>query len=167
MKKILGVFVICFLLLSGVALAKQEKARVNAEMHRSTVAGFVGTLLDVADQDKGIGEEVRVIAQEQNQSMEAIAEKIEKIENRGAIRTFLIGTDYKNVGALRSEMVHTRNRIEQLNRLRERTENEASEQALQEQIQNMEQEQTRIEEFLQENENKFSLFGWFVKLFIK
>ena len=167
MKKTLAVFVICLLLVAGVALAKSDKARVNGEQHRSTVANFVHELLDVADREGGIGEEVRVIAQEQEQSTGGIAEKIEKIENRGKIRTFLIGTDYKNVGALRSEMVHTRNRIEQLNRTMEKVQNETSEQALQEQIQTMEQEQTRIEEFLQENESKFSLFGWFVKLFVK
>ncbi len=36
-----------------------------------------------------------------------------------------------------------------------------------EQLQSLTQAQTKLEDFLKANENKFSLFGWFVKLFNK
>jgi len=163
-------FLLCFsFVLANKSIAKSENAGgVNGEKHRSTVANFVQTLLNVADREQGgIGEQVRVIAQEQEQSKEKTADQIESIQERNNIKTFLIGTNYKNVGALRSEMVQVRNRIEKLTRLMEQAENQEDKTALQEQIQIMEQEATNIEAFLKANEDKFSLFGWVVKLFNK
>jgi len=143
-----------------------KSENTNGELHRSIVANFVQTLLRVASrQEGGIGEQVRVVAQEQNQNREKTADQIESIEKRNKIKTILIGTNYKNVGALRSEMVQTRNRLEKLNRLMEQTTNAADKTELQNQIQTLEQEQAKIETLLKKAEGKFSLFGWLVKLF--
>jgi len=138
------------------------------EEHRSMVADFVQKLQDIADNQKGgIGEQVRLIAQEQNQVREKIADEIESIQERNKIKTFLFGSNYKNLGALRSEMVQTRNRLEKLTGLMEDATTEADKAELQLQIQTMEQERLRIENFIEDNESKFSLFGWLVKLFNK
>ena len=75
-----------------------------------------------------------------------------------------MGTDYENLGTLRSEVVQTRNRLEQLDRLMENVQNEGDKTELQNQIQTLEQEQTRIESFIKAQEGKFSLFGWLAKL---
>jgi len=166
--------IIAFLVLAitvgfSVVLAKaQDVKQVNGAEHRSTVATFVQTLINVADREQGgIGEEVRVIAQAQNDTKDKVADGIDKINNRSKIKTFLIGTDYKTVGQLRSEMVKTRNQIDQLKRLLDKTTSEENKTVLQGQIQTLEREQQKIENFLKANESKFSLFGWFVKLFIK
>jgi len=144
-----------------------EKGQLNAEAHRSTVANFVQSLLQVANREGGIGQQVRVIAQQQNDAKEKVVSAIGEIQNRSKIKTFLIGTDYKNIGALRSEMVQTRNRLDQLNRLIESATNEVDKTELQNQITTLGQEQQKINDFLKANESKFSLFGWFVKLFNK
>lgn len=159
--------------LTGFVLAKSDNAQkgdnediVSSEQHRSVTADFVQNLLKVASRSEGgIGKQVRAIAQEQGQNEEKTADQIDAVQKRNKIKTFLIGTDYKNVGALRSEMVQTRNRVEKLKRLMEQTTNEADKAALQTQITAMEIEQTNTETFLQTNESKFSLFGWVRKLF--
>ena len=148
---------------------QQEQGRVrgqtNAQQHRSVVANFVQSLVHIADREPGgIGEQVRTIAQQQNQSASTTVQAMERVENRNRIRTFLFGSDYKNLGALRSEMVQTRNRLEQLNRVMANIENEEDMVQLQNQIQEMEQEQLRIENFIREQEGKFSFFGWLSKL---
>ena len=146
--------------------ATNSKGQINAAEHRSVVANFVQGLLKVADREKGgIGEQVRVIAQQQNQSDATATEAINKIQNRSKIKTFLIGSDYKNLGALRSEVVHTRNRLDQLNRLLPTVQNASDTVEIQNQIQTLEQEQTKIENFIKTQEGKFSLFGWLFKLF--
>ncbi len=150
-----------------ISADNNNKGQLNAETHRSEVANFVQSLLQVADREGGIGEQVRVIAQQQNDSEAATTQAIEKVQTRSKIKTFLIGSDYKNLGALRSEMVKTRNRIEQLNRLMENIQNEGDKTELQNQIQTLEQEQTNIENFIKAQEGKFSLFGWLLKLFNK
>jgi len=156
---------LCF----SVAFAKaQNEKQINGAEHRSTVATFVQTLLNVAEREQGgIGEQVRAVAQQQNESKDKVADAIDKIQNRSKVKTFLIGTDYKNIGQLRSEMVKTKNQIDQLERLLDQTTSEESKTALQEQIQTLKQEQQNINDFLKANESKFSLFGWFVKLFNK
>jgi len=144
---------------------KIQAGQVNAEKHRSTVANFVQTILKTASgTEAAIGQQVRVIAQQQNYSGTTAAEAIEKIQSRNKIKTFLIGSDYKNLGALRSEVVQTRNRIEQLNRTIQSATDTTE---IQTQIQALEQEQTKIESFIKEQESKFSLFGWLLKMFNK
>jgi hypothetical protein len=159
--------------LSSFAFAKADNAQTGdnknqAEEHRSTVSDFVQELQGVADNQKGgIGEQVRLIAQEQNEVKEKIADQIESIQERNKIKTFLFGSNYKNLGALRSEMVQTRNRLEKLIGIMEQTTSQADKTELQNQIQTMEQERLNIENFVKTNESKFSLFGWLVKLFNK
>ena len=143
----------------------ENKKQDNAEVHRSAVANFVQSLLSVADREGGIGQEVKVIAQQQNDMKDRAADLIYAVENRNKVKTFFIGTSYRNVGELRSQMVQTRNQTEQLKRLMEKTTNDQDKTELQNQIQTMEQEQARINDFITQNENKFSLFGWAVKLF--
>ncbi|MEK7555590.1 MAG: hypothetical protein AAB516_02095 [Patescibacteria group bacterium] len=152
-----------------VAFAKvQNTKQVNGVEHQSAVSTFVQTLLNVADEEqKGIGEQVRVVAQLQNETKDKMADGIDKIQNRSKIKTFLIGTDYKNIGQLRSEMVKTGNQIDWLKRLIDKATSEESKTTLQGQVQALEQEQQKIEDFFKANESKFSLFGWFVKLFNK
>ncbi len=161
-----AVFVFCF----SVALAKgqeQNAGQINAAEHQSAVSTFVKSILKVADKESGIGKEVKAIAKEQDEAKAKVAEEINKIQNRNKIKTFFIGTDYKNAGQLRSEMVKTRNRLEQLNKLMEKAKSAANKTTLQAQIQTLEQERTKIDDFLKANEGKFSLFGWLVKLFNK
>ena len=143
----------------------KNKGQITAQEHRNVVANFVQSLLNVADREGGIGEQVRLIAQQQNQATENTVQAMEQVQNRSKIKIFLIGSDYKNLGALRSEMVQTRNRLEQLNKLMENIQNEGDKTELQNQIQTLEQEQTNIENFIKEQEGKFSLFGWLLKFF--
>ena len=143
-------------------------AQFTGDEHRSSVSTFVQNLLKVADKEKGkIGDEVKAIAKDQNDNKDNVANNIDKIKNRGGFKTFLIGTDYKNIGQLRSEMVKTGNQIDQLNKLLSQTTNADTKVALDAQIKTLQQEQQKINDFLKANESKFSLFGWFVKLFNK
>jgi len=146
---------------------QEQQGQINAEQHRNTVTDFVQNLLQTADKDEGIGRQVRTIAQQQNQSASTTIQAMEKVQTRSKIKTFLFGSDYKNLGTLRSETVQTRNRLEQLNKVMENVQNEGDKTELQNQIQTLEQEQTKIENFIKAQESTFSLFGWLVKLFNK
>ena len=146
---------------------KENKGQITAQEHRSVVANFVQGLLAVADREGGIGQEVRAIAQQQNDTKDRTADLINAVESRSKIKTFFIGTSYKNLGELRSQMVQTRNQIDQLKKIVDRANNEQDKTELQTQIQTLQQQQAGINSFIVQNENKFSLFGWAVKLFNK
>ena len=149
------------------AQGRDQKGQINAEEHRSAVANFVQGLLQVADREGGIGQKVKAIAQEQDRSASTTIQAVEKIQNRNKIATFLFGSDYKNLGALRSEIVQTQNRLDQLKSLSENVQSAADKTNLQNQIQTLEQEQSKVSDFVNSQENQFSLLGWFVKLFNK
>jgi hypothetical protein len=147
--------------------------QVNAQNHESVVGNFVQSLLKVASTTarsasstvREIGEQVRLIAQEQNDSEATTNQAMEKVQLRSKVKTFFLGTDYKNLGALRSQVASTTNRIRQLNQVIPEIHNASDTAEVQGQIQALEQEQSKIDNFVKEQESKFSLFGWLVKLF--
>jgi hypothetical protein len=146
---------------------KAQQGQVNAEQYRNTVADSVQSLLQVANRQGGIGIQVKAIAQQQSQSAETAIKAMENVQTRSKVKAFFLGSDYKNLGTLRSEMVQTRNRLEQLNTLMENVQNEGDKIELQNQVQTLEQEQVKIESFIKAQEGKFSLFGWLAKMFNK
>lgn len=154
---VLGVF--------SIAFAQNEKGIEMRTQHRSKVSNIVQELNDLADKDQNIGEEVRAVAQEQEESNERADKAMEKVEARGGFKTFLIGTDYKNIGALRSEVVTSQNHIDRLMKARDRATSDEVKTDLDIQIAELEEANTDAETFIRQNEGKFSLFGWFVKLF--
>lgn len=152
--------------------AEQEEATSTgqrmSEEHRSSVSKFVQNLLKTADEDRnGIGEEVRKIANEEEYSASTTTEAIEKIEGRSPIKTFLIGTDYKNIGVIRSQIAKTQARIDQLSRLLDQATTSTVSSSTNQQLQVLKQTEDKLANFISEHENKFSLFGWLVRIFSK
>lgn len=166
-----AVLVATALLLSFVismdVFAQSDKSVGQSSEHQSVISNLANELNRIADRDGGIGKELKEVAKEQNDSKEKVAEAMDKVENRSGLKTFFLGTDYKNLGALRSEMVTTDNHINRLMRAKERAVNPATATDLDEQIAILQAEKIKIETFIKENESKFSIFGWFIKLFNK
>jgi len=151
----------------SVALAKnQGNVALNGSEHRANIANIVQTLIKVSDKEPGeVGDQVREMAREQNEAKERVAKAIDTIQDRNGIKTFLLGTDYKNVGEVRSEMIQTRNQIRKVEKLIDKTTDPTTKTTLQVQLTSLEAEQQKLETFLKTNESKFSLFGWFLRLF--
>jgi len=89
-----------FLVATQFVTAQDEEGMEMSQKHKSKVTNVVQELREIAGKDQVVGEEIRVVAQEQEQSNERAIKAIENIETRGGFKTFLIGTDYKNIGAL-------------------------------------------------------------------
>lgn len=143
------------------------KAQITTEAHRSAVASFVQSLTSVADREGGIGEQVRTIARNQNESATTTLKAMERIQTRNQLKTLLIGNDYKNLGVLRSEIVKTQNNLGKLNNLLSSTTDATIRAELTEQIDALTAEQSKIGDFVNANEKSFSVFGWFTRLFVK
>jgi len=145
--------------------AEKNTPSGKAEEHRSRVSTFVHSLLSVADRDAGIGAEVRAVAQAQNDSASSTAKAIAKLENRSKLATFLFGTDWKNVGMLRSEITRTDKDIARLEAASQKTTDAEVRTDLEVQIQALKAEHATLEAFVAARESSFSLFGWFTKMF--
>lgn len=144
---------------------KDDAKNITGDEHKSVVAKFVAGLEKAADSDKKVGEQVREIAKAQHETDEEVADAIDKVKNRGKFVTFLVGTDYKNIGKIRSETAKTEQQITKLQTLVDEATTPEAKETLTEQIKTIQAEQKKLDDFVKANEQTFSLFGWFVKLF--
>lgn len=169
MKKlsILTVGLLVFALAGIVSSAAKGHGEMMSQEHRSEVANIVQKLTGIAGRDSKIGIEVREIAKEQKDISEKASEEIKATEERSGWKTFFIGTDWKNIGQLRSELVTTANHIDRLIKAKERATSQSVKDDLDVQIKALQETKAKVEAFIKDNESKFSLLGWVVRLFSK
>jgi len=135
-----------------------------AEAHQSTVTSFVQSLLTIAEKDGDRGAQVRIIAESQKDSAAAMTDALDKIASRNSLQTLFFGSDYKNLGILRSKMLQTQNHLAQLSVILSSTTDATDRATLITQINALSLDQVNIQDFVTAHENSFSFFGWFVKL---
>lgn len=129
---------------------ENEKAREN--------------ILKTAERLGQSGSEIKSIVEDQASSSEAIVSAVSKVEARGALQTFLLGADYKNLGQLVSEVAKTQDRLDQLDNQVSKMASSSDKAAVLTNIQSLKDQTAKLQTFISDNTNKFSLFGWLVKL---
>ena len=142
----------------------QGKNNSTSEQRRSQVATAVQAMLQIADRDGGIGQQVRVIAQNQNQNQEKLEKNVEKIQSRSEIAKFLIGANYGEIKDAQKTLEQNKEQIKQMNQIRTQLSNQGDQQQLAEQIKVLEQTNQEIEALMENSQKGFSLFGWLNKL---
>ncbi|MCK5452563.1 MAG: hypothetical protein KAI51_03935 [Candidatus Aenigmarchaeota archaeon] len=139
---------------------EQQKIYQNQNKVRSAVH----SLLAMEDLVHGIGPQISDIAKQFNNSVQATISSEEKIENRGFLSRMLTGGDAEAAGELEREVIQNRARIEELSQIKTECECDPEVKAImQEQIQNIEQEQTRLEQLAQSEKESKGLIGWLWK----
>ena len=108
-----------------------------------------------------ITKKLQDITEKQNYSIEKIENALNALENRNQVKTFLIG---KNLGILRFQLVQIKDQAYLLDALIPQTKDSTINFQINNQIKVLKEEQIKVENFILEQENKFSLFGWFVKM---
>ncbi len=141
-----------------------KESKSPGEQNRSQVANAVQEILQVADRNGGIGQQVRIIAQNQNQNQIELEKNVEQIQNRGAIAKFFIGPDYGGIANTQKLLEQTREQIRQLNQIMTQLSNKGDQQQLTEQIQVLERANQEIENIISDAQKGFSLFGWLNKI---
>jgi len=152
----------------GQGMPKRESPRSQTAIeHMSAVAQKVEELLTTKTMRGGIGEQVREIAQEQNQAQVQIRKELNKLETKNNFLKKLFGADYKTIGNLNQQMEQNRSRILQLQQLTEQVENQADQAKIQEAVLALTEQNTALQEQVLAEENSGSLLRWLVKLFVR
>jgi parallel beta-helix repeat protein len=138
-----------------------------AEQRRSEVANAVQEILQVAERDSGVGQQVKIIAQTQVQNQEKLEISLQKVQNRNRFVKFFVGPNYEEINNAKKLLEQNREQIEQLNQVKNQLVNQDDQQKLTEQIQLFEQSNQEIENSLNTSRRGFSLFGWLFELFSK
>ncbi|HRY60070.1 MAG TPA: hypothetical protein P5096_01690 [Patescibacteria group bacterium] len=149
----------------------QTETKSNASemgvQRRSRVATAVQEMLQIADRNGGIGQQVREIAQAQNQEFEDAEASLTRAQERTGFVKFFIGPNYGKIYDAEKRMERVQERIQELIQLKTQLSNSGDQQLLQQHIQNLEQVKTELQNKLQEEQKGFSLFGWAFRLFAK
>jgi hypothetical protein len=136
----------------------------NVYQNQNRVRLAVHALLAMENLTGGIGRNVSQIAREFNNSVQATIRAEERIQTRNWLVRFFVGGDEEAAGNMEQEVNRNRERIQELRRLREECDcDEEIRAMLQEQIQNMEQEQNRLQQLAQNEKANKGLFGWLWK----
>ncbi|MFA5778406.1 MAG: hypothetical protein WC870_02900 [Candidatus Paceibacterota bacterium] len=150
---------------SQIQNREQEETQNQSELavteqRKSTVANAVQGMLQVAERNGGIGQQVKVIAQNQNQNQEKLEVSLAKVQDRGGFAKFFIGPNYGEIENAEKILEQNREQVRQLNELKNQLVNQGDEQVLTQQIQALEQANLEIENSLKVERKGFSLFGW-------
>jgi len=143
-----------------------ESGTSSVQQHMSQVAVEVQKLLE-SSPSGGIGQQVRVVAQAQNQNQIAIKTGLDKISSSSAFVKKLFGYSRKNIQNLEKVMTANRLQIEQLQRLQLEISNQADADQVQSLIQTLEAQQTNLAQTVQAEKQNLGLFGWLTRFFVK
>lgn len=141
---------------------KQQKVYQN----QNEVRLAVHSLLAMEDLVGGIGPQVSQIAKDFDNSVQATIQAEEIIQNRNMIVRFFSGGDQEAAGEIEREVNQNNLRVQQLKQLREQCDcDEEIKNMFQEQIQNMEQEQNRLQQLAEKEKQAKGIWGWIKSLF--
>ena len=149
------------------AQSQNKSGSAVAEQRRSKVANAVQEMLQVADRNGGIGQQVKTIAQTQTQNQEKLEASLQKVQSRSGFAKFFVGPNYGEINNAKKILEQNREQIKQLNQVKNQLANQGDQQTLTEQIQTLEQANLEIENSLGTAQKGFSLFGWMFRLFTK
>lgn len=139
---------------------KEQKIYQNQNQVRLAVHAF----LAMENLSGGIGQNISQIARDFNNSVNKTIQAEEKIQNRNSISRMFFGGDEDSANTIEAEINQNRVRIQELNRLIGECDcDDETKQMLQEQLQNMEQEQDRLQQLAQEEKTSRGLLGWLWK----
>ena len=146
---------------------KQEEKENNKEtgLNKKNEGNLNDKLEEVVENEEEAGnvevsKQLEQTAQVIEQDQQEVEETVDELEKRPKWQTLLFGTDYKNLGALRSQLVRNRNTIRKLTRSLDTLESSESEGLVQGQIYDLEASQLEIKEIIEKNESQFSILGW-------
>lgn len=147
--------------------SQNKSGSVVAEQRRSKVANAVQEMLQVAERNGGIGQQVRTIAQTQNQNQEKLEASLQKVQSRSELVKFFVGPNYGEINSAKKILKQNREQINQLNQVKNQLANQGDQQTLTEQIKTLEQVSLEIENSLGTAQKGFSLFRWMFRLFVR
>ena len=136
-----------------------------AEQRRSNVANAVQEMLQVADRNGGIGQQVKTIAQTQAQNQEKLETSLQKVQSRSGFAKFFVGPNYGEINNAKKILEQNKEQIKQLNQVKNQLANQGDQQTLTEQIKTLEQANLEIENSLGTAQKGFSLLGWMFRMF--
>jgi len=135
--------------------------------HASEVAKSVQAMLEVSNRtnDPSIGEQIRTIAREQNQSVDNANKAMDKIQERSGLAKFFFGSNYGQMKEVKQIIEQNQERIRELQQIMTNLSNETDKTEIQNQINVLELQNLNLANQLADEGKGFTFFGWLVRWF--
>ena len=143
-----------------------KKQQKEVYQNQNQVRLAVHSLLAMEDLVGGIGPKLSQIAREFDNSVQATIEREEKIQTRNSIIKFFMGGDKESAEFIEQEVEQNLEKIREIKLLKDSCACEVEvETLLQEQIDSMELEQSRLKKLAQAEKQIKGIFGWLLSWF--
>jgi len=139
----------------------------QGEQNRSRVANAVQEMLGVADRNGEVGQQIRTVAQNQEQNQQEMEVELNKAKGRSGIVKLFIGPNYKELKKVENRLENHNKNLEELKKLRNQITDDVDKNIMEQQIQVMEQVQVELENEVADEKKGASLFGWLFRWFAK
>ena len=144
---------------------KGNKSSENTTLHKQKVQEVVNNLTEISDEEEQMGnqetsEDIDEVATEEEEKMDEVGDAIGAVETRPKWKTLLLGSDYKNLGQLRSYLAHNTNSIRKLSQAQGEVLANGNEAEVQAQLGQLLQERERIRGVIMAHESEFGVLGW-------
>ncbi len=143
---------------------KSQAQNERALSRRSQVANAVQAMERVATNNQGIGDQVRIIAQNQNKIQEEAEKALKTTQKRGGFAKFLIGPNYGEIKTVEDRLENHVQNVNELKTLKEQIQDSPDAVLLDKQIQVMEEVTAELRGEVASEKRGFSLFGWLFRL---
>ncbi len=136
-------------------------AQRNVYQNQNQVRLAVHSMLAMEELAGNRGQQIAAVARELENSVQATIQAEERIQNKNFLSRLFMGGDKEAAEEIEAEVNQNQQRITNLKRYQQECDcEEGVKTMLQEQIQNLEQEQTRLGEMAQNEKQNNGLFGW-------
>jgi len=152
---------------SQLSVKTQEAEQLNQAVDDSLtkVSDQVLELIDTVGAKGGIGQQVKVIAQDQTKLQQEIKSDVTQLNSRSAMAKFFIGSDKKLIQSMEQKMEQNRLMIQQLEQLMTQTQNQGDLEQLQLTIDLMTYQNTSLQSKIEKESKSNGMFGWLINIF--
>lgn len=135
------------------------------DRHERMMGRIFKDLNDIGDRSQGIGFEIREIARNEASSTEERVAAIHEIQRQNMLSRLIFGSDKNKLKNLSDELKTTDKSIERLNVARAKIASTTLQAKIDVQIQALQTARANAETFVKDNQDAFSIFGFFAKIF--
>jgi hypothetical protein len=140
-------------------MEKKQQERKDA-MIKKNIDDITQNLTNVAAKLGALGTEIKAIVSGQASSSDAISQAVSKEDGRGFWGKFIFGADPKNLGVIVSQVSIMQARVNQLNNQISKLATSTDKTTLVTNVQALKDQIVTLEQYVKDNINSFSLFGW-------
>lgn len=140
--------------------AGQGQGPMDGTGSQGRMGNAIQTMLRIAERNQGEAGQTGNQIQAHIETHRELQENALRLEERNRFTRFLIGPDQDAIRKSEALLEQNRLRIQEMDQVRDRLQDEADRGQFQEQLRILEEEQTRLEERIRSASEGFSLFGW-------